>query len=494
VTGTVRPGDEGRYLLVPFDVRPGTARLDIDYTWSALPPEPPPSPLTETVLDLGLWDEAGYRAADGFRGWSGSRHRHVFIEAGRAQRGYRPGPIGPGTWHVELGVGAVGPTGASWAVTVRAEAPPPGRFDPGPAPEPDPVDPAHVARAQPGWYHGDLHAHAWHSSPDGPAPDDVPGLARAAGLDFVAVTEYVVGRHWQEYGRVQRDNPDVVIWPGREIVTYHGHVQSLGETPGFIEYRHGFEDVTVGAIQASVRAAGALFGVNHPTTFPGPLFRAFCRGCAFELGGEIDWDAVDTLELLTGPALVDPRGYGFPDLGAPLANPFSDAAVAVWERLLDAGHRVTGVCGSDDKRGSAYGCCATAVYAAELSRPALADAIRAGRVYVRTRGVAASPALELEAVAPDASAGTFGSTFAVDGRDGVVELRVTVSGGGGQVLRLMTTGGEADRVLVDGDRFEHAFACHVRPGAGSVGAWYRVETADARGRTTIGNPVFVRER
>ena len=70
-------------------------------------------------------------------------------------------------------------------------------------------------------------------------------------------------------------------------MTYFGHVQSLGETPGFVEYRHGFEDVTVRDIQAGVRAAGALFGVNHPTTFPGPLFRAFCRGCAFDLGDEI---------------------------------------------------------------------------------------------------------------------------------------------------------------------------------------------------------------
>src|SRR5205085_7834431 len=128
--------------------------------------------------------------------------------------------------------------------------------------------------------------------------------------------------------------------------------------------------------------------LNHPTPFPGPLFRNLCRGCEFELGDDIDWDAVDTIEILTGEALVSPREYHLPDVGARATNPFFGAAIDLWESLLNRGHKITAVCGSDDKLGPKLGTCATAVFASELSRPAVIDAIRAGRAYVRARVVA----------------------------------------------------------------------------------------------------------
>lgn len=485
------PGDERSYLLLPFDVPPETARVEVAYGWAPRRPAPPDNLLNRTVLDLGLWDEHGYRAAEGFRGWSGDRLPTVFVQADQASRGYRPGPIGAGRWHVELGVGAVGPTGADWTVDVRCTPgsglPPLGVLPRGARPfpsEPDPVDPAHVARPGPGWYHGDFHMHAWHSHPEGPAPAEVVAHARAAHLDFLPVTEYVVGHHWSEYGQVQRDNPDLVIWPGREIVTYFGHVQSLGETPGFVEYRHGFEDIRLRDIQVAVRSAGALFGVNHPTTFPGPLFRAYCRGCAFELGGEVDWGAVDTIEVLTGPALLEPRQLDFPSFGAPLPNPFFPMAVDLWETLLNRGFRITAVCGSDDKLGTGYGTCATAVCAPELSRPALVEALRAGRAYVRARGVESSPSLEL---AVDGG-GTFGSVVDAD----TAVLHVTVRGGAGQCLRLIGNGEELATVPVRSDEFEHEFRVGRLAGEGPLGTWHRIETFDRRGLTTLGNPVFLR--
>jgi hypothetical protein len=374
-------------------------------------------------------------------------------------------------------------------VTVRALAHPKVAAVPaGPVPT-GPVDRAHVARARPGWYHGDFHMHAWHSHRAGPAPEQFVAFARAAGLDFLPVTEYVVGHHWDQYGQVQRDHPDLVIWPGREIVTYRGHVQSLGETPGFVEFRHGFEDVHIRDIQRAVKAAGALFGVNHPTTFPGPLFRNLCRGCEFELGDDIDWDEVDTLEVLTGEALVDPREYQLPDVGVRVPNPFSGSAVALWESLLNRGHRICAVSGSDDKLGPKLGTCATAVYATELSRPALIEAIGQGRAYVRTRGVAASPALELEAGAPGQATGTFGSVLYLD-EGQQAEVRVTVRGGQGQGLRIVRNGRETATVSVTSDPFDHVFAAGRVPTEGPLGTWWRVETFDGQGPTTIANPVF----
>jgi hypothetical protein len=488
IRGTAFPGDDRQYLVLPFEVRPGAARLEIDYDWDPLSPAPPDNPLTQTIFDLGLWDEKGYRAAEGFRGWSGSRHKHVFVQGDSAQRSYRPGPINPGIWHAELGIAAVGPTGASWRVSVQATRGP--ETQPPPS---DPVDKRHIARAEPGWYHGDFHMHSWHSNPEGPTPEEFVEFGRKAQLEFLPVTEYVVGHHWGQYGKVQRENRDLVIWPGREIVTYYGHVQSLGETPGFIEYRHGFEDVHIRDIQKAVRGAGALFQVNHPTTFPGVLFQNFCRGCAFELGDEIDWTEVDTIEVLTGPALVKPSDYHLPDVGVTIANPFFATAIDLWESLLNQGYKITAVCGSDDKKGPNLGSCATAVFASELSRPALIEAIRAGRAYVRTRGVANSPALELSAVAPGQDAGTFGSVLHLDayGPDAVAELQVTVLGAKGQSLRLVRNGEDLQTVPVTADPFEHTFQVGRVGLEGPLGTWYRIETFDAKGRTTVANPVFL---
>ena len=54
-----------------------------------------------------------WAAADGFRGWSGSRggrvstgQEPVFVQPDTAARGYVPGPIDTGTWNVDLGLAA----------------------------------------------------------------------------------------------------------------------------------------------------------------------------------------------------------------------------------------------------------------------------------------------------------------------------------------------------------------------------------------------------
>jgi len=77
--------------------------------------------------------------------------------------------------------------------------------------------------------------------------------------------------------------------------------------------------------------------------------------------------------------------------------------------------------------------------------------------------------------------------FGLGAHAGPVELRVTVRGGEGQVLRLVRAGRVVHTVTVAGDPFDHTF------GVAAGASWYRVETADARGRTTVGNPVFLRE-
>ncbi len=503
ITGSATPADAKSYRELPFVVGAGTGRVELSYGWTDRSPLPS-TPLTSTTLDLGLWDEHGYRSAVGFRGWSGSRQGRidsgqapVFVEAARAERGYRPGPIRAGTWYADLGIAAVGPGGADWIVKVECKA------ASGSTPADDPVDRRHVARNAAGWYHGDFHMHGYHSNANAPDDAGFVAQARAAQLDFLMVTEYVTGEHWRRLGAMQRANPDLLIWPGREIITYHGHANTHGETPGVLEYRHGFEDVTLGEIQRLAKLEGALFQVNHPTTFPGALFANFCRGCAFELEDAIDWAQVDTIELLTGPLITELGDLGLP-LPLPLGieNPFMGTAIDLWERKLSEGYRITGVSGSDSKGVDAedererkgYGSSATAVYAPQLSRSALKSAIQAGHAYVRTRGVAHSPTLSFEASVADGQHGIFGDTLRV-GESEKVTLRTTVTGGGGQTLRYFRNGRLFRSVAINADPFEHALEVTRQPGSeGPLGTFWRIETRDAQARTTIGNPVFLKAR
>lgn len=495
-SGSADPTEAKTYRLLPFEVAAGTTRVEVGYEWSDSSGLPS-TPLTTSTVDLGLWDADGQGTVDGFRGWSGSRQGKVtegqdpvFVQADAAERGYRPGPVEPGTWSVELGIAAVAPGGVDYEVTVRCLD-----VATGPAFAPDPVDPTHVADPDPGWYAGDFHMHGYHSTPSAPVYDDGDAgdvdsfvdHAKAAGLDFFPVTEYVTTQHHDELGPVQRANPDVVIWPGREIITYFGHATVFGETPTVVDYRHGFGDVRLGEIQAASVADGALFGVAHPTIFPGPLFANFCRGCEFTLGGDIDWGLVDTIEVVTGPILVDDSALGGPGLPVQIQNPFAEPAIELWESQLLAGHDVTAVSGSDDKPGPGLGVPATQVFAEALSRPALIEAVRAGRAYVQTRGVDASPTLDIVARGADGSVGKIGDTLPTD----AATIEVRVRDGADQFLRVVRDGDLVGVVPITSDDFVHEIDARAVDGSGPLGTFWRVDTFDLQSLTAIANPVFL---
>lgn len=495
LTGSVDPAEAKTYQLFPVSVAAGTGRIEVGYGWAETGPLPA-TPLTATTLDLGLWDQRGYRNPAGFRGWSGSRQGRldqgrdpVYITAESADRGYTPGAIEPGVWFVELGIAAVAPGGAQWQLRVECL-----RDDGSQQPMADPVDPHHVARNQPGWYHGDFHMHGFHSNPAAPDWDALIAQARAAQLDFLMLTEYVTGRHWAELGPVQRAHPDLLIWPGREVITYFGHVNSFGETPEVIEYRHGFEDISLGDVQQQTLAAGALFGVNHPTTFEGPLFENFCRGCAFTLDDAIDWSRVDTIEIQNGPALVTGAELGLPIPGE-IQNPFTLTALQRWDALIAQGAVPTAVSGSDSKGVDApeerarkgYGSSVTAVFAESLSRAALKTAIRAGHAYIRTLGVERSPVAVMQVATADGQQGIYGDTVHAD----EATLTTTITGGAGQQLRYIVDGRLARVVPVIGDPFVDSWAVTRDADSGPLGTAVRLEIATSQVVTVIGNPVFL---
>ena len=500
-TGSASAAEAKSYRMLPFVVAPGSERVELSYQWSDKPGNPPSTPLTATTFDLGLWDQHGYRSAQGFRGWGGSRQGRIdqgqapiYVQRDSADRGFVPGTIEPGIWYADLGVAAVAPAGADYRVVVECKT-----VSVGATPADDPVDRQHVARRLPGWYRGDFHMHAYHSNPNAPDWPDFIAQARAAQLDFLMVTEYVTGQHWRTLGTVQRANPDLLIWPGREIITYHGHMMAFGETPSVLEYRHGFEDVSAAEIQRLSKADGALFGVNHPTTFPPPLFSNFCRGCYFELDAAIDWSQVDTIELVNGPMLATPDDLGIPLPLGSIENPFVGTAIQKWEGLLQQGYKITAVSGSDSKGVDAedqrlrkgYGSSLTAVYASELSRPALQAAIRAGHAYIRTRGASGSPEVLFEADGPGGQHGIYGDRLRLAEGE-TATLTTTVTGGAGQLLSYYANGQLAASLPVLTDPFVHRQNAQRRPaGEGPLGTVWRIELRDLQTRTVIGNPVFL---
>lgn len=342
--------------------------------------------------------------------------------------------------------------------------------------------------------------HAFHSNPNAPDWEDFIAQAHTASLDFLMVTEYVTGEHWRTLGAVQRAHPDLLIWPGREVITYFGHANTHGETPSVLEYRHGFEDVNLGEIQRLAKADGALFQINHPTIFPGPVFENFCRGCEFTLDDQVDFSQVDLIEVVNGPVLATGADVGLPAPGQ-IENPFLQTAINYWEDKLKLGYKITAVSGSDSKGVDAeaerprkgYGSSATAVFAENLSRPALTAALKAGHAYIRARGAAGSPELMFTASGPRGQSGMFGDTLTLSEVE-TATLTTTVINGANQTLRYYQNGNLLLTVPVTATPFTHSLPLAARDpvNEGPLGTLWRVETMNDQTRTTIGNPIFLK--
>jgi hypothetical protein len=478
LTGTATPDQVKTYHLEPFRVPAGTARIEVGYRWT---------PVDQGVLDLGLWDATGTKGPRAFRFWSGSRQgrldKHmppVEVTPNRDERTVVERRIMPGRWHVEVGYADVRAP-LDWQVEVRC---PSGRQ--APPHVPDPVDPTHVARPEPGWYAGDFHLHAYHSSPDGPTREEMVRDAEAAGLDIIPVTEYVTPSHWDWLGATQRKHPDVLIWPGREVITYFGHMIVLGETPSVVEHRVGYDGIRLGDIQRKAEADGALVSIAHPTIFPPETFGSYCRGCYFQLWDQVDWSSTNLIEVVTSGSVAEIGGQEVP-------NPFVRTAIEKWESLLRDGHRLTAVSGSDDKSGKDYGDTITMVHASKLSRSAVDEALREGHAYVRGLGRRSPARMDLTAVTGDGKTAQMGDALVASG----AILQITVEHADGTQLAIRRDGADVRRVPVTGEHFRFQMPIERSGDSGPLGTFWGAEVLDT---TTypgtevpvlIANPVFL---
>ncbi len=453
------------YVELPFAVPAGVNRVTVTFKYTGRE--------NKTAIDLGLYDP------NGFRGWSGGNKAAFTVAEADATPSYLPGHIVAGTWKLILGVPNIRPTETSdYEADISFGHP--GDSVAGSAFTDAPL------KAGPGWYRGDFHSHSAHSdgSCDSLGGQKVPcpvfltlQAAKARGLDFIVLSDHNATSQYDAERELQPYFDTLLLIPGREITTFHGHANVFGTTE-FVPFRLGTPEVPdMKAMIATVHAKGALISINHPTAPSGEA----CMGCGWT--APVDFSQVDAIEAVNGGSV---HGQGGRVEGPVDGTPF-------WQARLNEGFHLTAIGGSDnhDATGapaqrSVVGQPTTVIHADNLSQAALFDGIKKGRVFI-DMGVGADRVLDLTATFEKKSA-VMGETLAVPARADVL-VEAEVDGVPGTQLEVIVDGAaQSSSIPVTGPHARINF--HVTPGA-SGAQWVRVNIRDKDGNIQmLSNPIY----
>jgi MYXO-CTERM domain-containing protein len=161
----------------------------------------------------------------------------------------------------------------------------------------------------------------------------------------------------------------------------------------------------------------------------------------------------------------------------------------MWDGLLDQGHRIAAIGGSDDHTagqnegptGSPVGSPTTRVLADNLGEAAIIDAIRRGRTIVQLRGPD-DPVVDVTMKTAAGASVELGND--VDELDGIDHVRVAlhVTGGSGTFAQLWRNGAQVGgNLAITGD--DVTTELDDVPGAGEFR--YRVELVESAGRRVV---------
>ena len=456
LTGDVSGTQNQTYIEVPFTVPAGIRRISVDFQFTGKE--------QRSVLDLGIADPQR------FRGASGGNKSHFTISETDATPSYLPGAIPGGQWHLLLSVPNMRPQVVSH---YRADI----RFNAREEEESFTTQPLAASKR---WYRGDLHMHTAHS--DGSCSSQsgrrVPcplfltvQTATSRGLDFIAITDHNTDSQNNEMRELQPYFDRVLLIPGREMTTFHGHFNVFGVTQ-FMDWRviKGVRDLN--AILGDVRAKGGLASVNHAEAPGGEE----CMGCRWEPAPGTDMNLFSAVEVINGGEIM-----------------FSSARF--WDAQLREGHRLAAVGGSDSHNATSkpgppgsIGWPTTVVEADNLSVPAILNAIRAGRTCVDSTA-SHDKFVDFDAETGGTSASMGGSLHVADGAP--IHVHVHTVAAKGSIVHY----------LIDGEEFASIAAMPVDSADSTVAAtltvnagrhWLRIEVRDNAGTLQLtSSPLYI---
>lgn len=456
LTGAMTGADHQTYREVPFRVPAGVTRITVEFAYTGKE--------QRSVIDLGLRDPQR------FRGWSGGNKSRFSVSDADATPSYLPGPLPSGQWKLVLGVPNMRKDGrADYTARIWLERGAP--------------DAAAPVKSGAGWYRGDLHMHTGHS--DGSCASRtgkrVPcpvfktlEAATARGLDFISITEHNATSHAASIRELAPYFDDLLVIPGREITTFHGHANVFGPT-GPIDFQLGSARApALAAIQGQVERAGGLFSINHPGLPSGEA----CMGCGWTVK-ETDYARVQAIEVINGGSLGQAGGSDRPFSGVPF-----------WEARLKEGFRITAIGGSDNHdptldpaKAPAIGVPTTVVRADELSQAAILAGVRAGRVFLDLTG-SRDKLLEMTGEAAGKHVEMGGVLALEAGEGGVITVRIRGAAGGKLTLLQDSTPVLSEEIGAD-----HTATFNLGLAGGA--RYLRAEVRGPDGKLwLLGNPIY----
>ena len=100
--------------------------------------------------------------------------------------------------------------------------------------------------------------------------------AASRSLDFVAITDHNTDSQYEDLRELQPFFDHLLLIPGREMTTFHGHFNVFGVTQ-FMDWRVS-EAVSIEPVLRDARAKGGIASMNHAEAPEGEAC-INCAGC-----------------------------------------------------------------------------------------------------------------------------------------------------------------------------------------------------------------------
>lgn len=457
IVGSVEPSDQLSYKMEPFELPEHTGAIEVRYTFTGK---------GKNEIEIGLYDP------DGFRGSSRFSKDHFYVGKYSATPSYFSGKLSSGNWNVLLSFPTIRES-SDYTITIK--------IIPENHPEFTGASTKSITQEK-RWYAGDFHTHTGHSDGFGckdsegkRAPCQVFQVAEAAyskGLDFVAIADHNTASHYQDIRTLQPIYPDLLLLRGQELTTFFGHANVFGSGVP-VDFKIGYENHQIVDVQNRLKESGALLSINHPGRESG----ASCTGCGWT-EESTDFSKLEAIEVVNGTNIEN-----------------EISGIPFWENLLNQGHRIIGIGGSDDHGagtgGDQPGIPTTMVFADELSEAEILEGVRKGNVYIKTKG-SESPDIEFFATSGEQK-WEMGSVILLDElADEKLRLTLRINEKKPTNIELIYNG-ETTKIPVAETKKEDGFRIWEYDLEIIKKGWIRVNLRDEDGTiVVISNPVFLK--